>query len=166
MMRWWLFAVALLVTFVVQTTARPLVAWSWLDLLLGLALVCGLTAPTPEARLAAFFVGLAQGIGTGGPLGVHALALGLAGLLLTYLREQVNRHLWWVRWLIASAAAGPGQFLVLLHQRFLQGDAHSWRQMAVGGLVTSVVAGLLAAVAVGLPAAYRRRRHRHAAFRW
>ncbi len=166
MMRWARFAVALLVTLVIQTTVLRFVAGPWLDLLLVLALVCALAAPRDDARLAALLVGLAQDMQTEGPLGVFALGLGLSGLVVTGLREQVNRHLWWVRWLIACVAAVPGQLLIALHKRFWQGDNTSWGQLLLNCLITSVVAALLAAVVVGFPAAYRRRRHRYSAMRW
>ncbi len=169
MMRWGLFAVALLVTFIVQTTVLRSLGGSPCDLLLTLALVSGLIAPPREARLAAWLTGLAQDMGTGGfrsPLGLYALSLGLAGWLLTHLREQVNRHLWWARWVIAFAAAVPSQILVRVHLRFLQGEVLSWWQIIGQALVSSAAAGLLAAIVAGVPAAYRRYRQRRTALRW
>lgn len=166
-MPWGWFSIALLVTYVLQTAAVPYVGVTALDLLLVLALLCGLVAPAQEARLAAWITGFVQDIGTapGSPLGLHALAFGLAVLGLTYLREWVNRHVWWVRWLIAFLVAWPTQFLVHLHTRFLQGADLPWSRMVLEALVTALLAALLAALLVALPTALGRRRRHSASWR-
>jgi rod shape-determining protein MreD len=156
-MSWGLFAVALLIVYLLQTAVLPHVAPQWLDLLLAFALLCGLTAPVVDARLAGWIAGLAQDVGGDGALGVHALALGLTVLLLTRLREVVNRELWWVRWLAGLVVSWPAQLLVQLHDRYLQGAALSWPHMLGYALLTALTASLLAAIALRLPSTTRRR---------
>jgi rod shape-determining protein MreD len=163
-MPWGLFSLALLLAYVLQTAVLQHFASAWLDLPLTLALVCGLMAPTAEARLAGWITGLAQDIGTDSPLGLHAFAAGLAVFALTALRELVNREVWWVRWLAALAVALPAQFLVQLHDRYVQGAAVTWGQMAGHALETALVAALLAALAPGLLRLLKRRR-RYSVFR-
>jgi len=159
-MPWMLFSLALAATFLVQTAAMHLAAPRWLDLLLTLALICGLMAPVTEGRLAGWITGLAYDIGGAGPLGLHALALGLAVVIVGSLRDMVNRSLWWVRWLIAAVAALPAQLLVELHFKYYQGASISWSQVLLG----SAAAALLAAWFAGLPV-YSNRRTRHAVMR-
>ncbi len=160
-MPWTLFGLALAATFLVQTAAMHLAAPRWLDLLLTLALVCGLMAPVADGRLAGWITGFAYDIGGTGPLGLHALALGLAVIIASSLRDMVNRSLWWVRWLIAVVAAVPAQLLVEWHFKYYQGGDFVWSQVLIG----SAAAALLAAVIAGLPA-YSKRRKRHASARW
>jgi rod shape-determining protein MreD len=159
-MAWGLFLLALILTFLLQTTVTRFLGAEWLDLLLTLALLCGLAAPPVEGRLAAWFTGLARDVGTDAPFGLHAFMLGLAVLVLTQLREMVNQQLWWVRWLIAFLVAFPTQLLLRMHQRFLQGDHQSWFQMIGRSFATAIVAGLLVAVILALPGLMRRRRRR------
>ncbi|MBP7744579.1 MAG: rod shape-determining protein MreD [Phycisphaerae bacterium] len=165
MMSWRLFIVALLVTYVVQTAILKHFAPEWLNLLLVLALVVGLSAPAIDARLAAWIVGFAVDAGTDGPLGLNALALGLAVLGLTYLREMVNRELWWVRWLAAFLVAMPAQLFVRLYEHYADDTALGWLQLIGQALATSLVAALLAALILHLPALLGRRR-RYSAARW
>ena len=165
-MPWGLFSLALLLAYVLQTAVlQHFDNLAWLDLLLALALACGLMAPIAEARLAGWITGLAQDIGTDGPLGLHALAAGLAVLALTALRELVNREVWWVRWLAALAVALPAQLLVQLHDRYLQGAAVTWGLMVGHALETALAAALLAALAPGVSRLLKRRR-RYSVFRW
>jgi len=167
MMSWGLFTLALLSVYVVQTAGLSHLAPPWLDLLLAMALVCGLAAPAQEARLAGWIVGLAQDFraDSPSPIGLHALALGLAILALTHLRPFVNRELWWVRWLISFAVAFPAQFLVQFHFRFWQHASLSWGQILTGALVPAAVASLLAALLLAVPRALGRRRRRHYSLR-
>ena len=81
-------------------------------------------------------------------------------VLLTYLREHVNREVWWVRWLVALVAVFPLQILVRLHERYWQDAALSWSRMFGDALATAVVAGLLATLLVALPNLLGARRHR------
>jgi rod shape-determining protein MreD len=164
-MSWGLFSVALLLVYLVQTAVLPHFAHQWLDLFLTFALLCGLTAPAADARLVGCIAGLAQDVGGDGPLGIHAVALGLAVLLLTRLREVVNRELWWVRWLVGLVVALPAQFLVRLHDRYFQGAAVSWLHMLGYSLLTAAAAALLAALVLRLPTLFRPRRP-YSALRW
>lgn len=160
-MPWGLFTLVLILAYVLQTTAVPTWALPVVDLLLALALVCGLAGSPPDARLAGWVTGLAQDIGSSGPLGLHALALGLAVMALGRLREMVNRELWWVRALIAFVVAWPAQLLIFLHARFMQDAALSWPALLSQSLLTAVVAALLAALLVGAPGLWRRRQRHH-----
>lgn len=159
-MSWGLFILAAVITLVVQAAVLPLFAPPWLDLLLVLALVCGLGLPSLDARLAGWFSGLATDLGSTGPLGLHAIALGLAVLALTYLRELVNRELWWVRTLIAFMVAWPAQLFIRLHERFFQGATTGWETIVFGSLLTAAVSAALAAALMGMPSMMTRRRRR------
>ena len=164
-MRWTLFVILLVLVYLAQTALLPQFGIRWLDLFLVTALVCGLVAPTPDARLAAWIVGFVQDLATDGPLGLHALALGLAVLALTFVREQVNLQLWWVRWLMAFIVAYPAEILV----RLVAGTGHGFVASQVLGwpLTTAFVGSFLASFLLALPSAFRpRRRRRSAVARW
>ena len=166
-MQWALYVLALVIAYLAHTTLPP--AWipGWLDLLLVIALVCGLAAPAAEARLAGWLAGFAQDVGTVGPLGLHAFALGAAVLLLTLMRDAVNRTLWWVRWLLAFVAAIPTQIVVSIHYRYYQFVETSWWSLITSSLATALAAALIAATITGLPAMLgRKRRGRPAHARW
>ena len=165
-MRWILFIVALVVVHLVQTTLLPFFAPAWVDLMIALAVLCGLVAPSTDARLAAWIVGFAIDLDSDGPLGLHALALGLAVLGLTYLREWVNLGAWWVRWLIGFAVIFPAQLLVRLHSHFFQADNLSLGQILLMSLATAAASALLAALALVVPSLSGRRRRRTALARW
>ena len=153
-MSWVGLLAAVIVTLLMQTTVcrmgdLPLIA---LDLMLVLALVYGLLAPVHDARLAGWIIGLATDLMTDGPIGIYALALGLTALLATQLRETMNRRLWWVRLLIGLLAAVPGQVLVVLHLRFIQGaQGGAWGEMLWSAVVLSAAAALVAALITSLP---------------
>ena len=164
-MPWGLFTLALLVTYVLQTAALARFAPEWLDLLLVLALICGLTAPAIEARLAGWLVGFAQDVGSSGPLGLHALALGLAVFALTQFREMINRELWWVRWLAGFIVAWPAQLIIALHERYWQGVSTSLAALLGQSLATALAASFLAALLLALRALLGRRR-RYSYVRW
>ena len=160
-MSWAGLAAAVVVAVLLQTTVcqmgeLPLVD---VDLLLTLALVYGLLAPVQHARIAGWIIGFAYDLTTEGPLGIHALALGLTALLLTLMRESVNRSLWRVRLLICFAAAVPGQLLVPLHLRFVQGaNAGAGWQIALSAVMLSLTAAVLAALITGIPPLAPRKR--------
>ncbi len=166
-MTWAPFVIALILTYLLQVAVLPLVGLDAVDALLVLALVCGLAMPATEARLAGWFTGFAQDLGSESPMGLHAFTLGLVVLALTYVREVVNQNLWWVRWLVAFIVAFPAQFLLQLHFRFLQNAGLTWSQMLGRAALTAVIASLLAALVLGLPAVFGRpARRRRAANRW
>jgi rod shape-determining protein MreD len=166
MMRWWPFGFALLAAYIVQAT---LVGWlkgtayvfEWVDLLLMVALVVGLAAPVAEARLAGWITGLAADFQSVGPMGLYAFAFGLAVYVLTLLREQVNRELWWVRWLAGFIVALPAVLLVRMHERIYQGllGLSAWRIVELS-VMGAAIAALGAALVLALPATARWRTRR------
>jgi rod shape-determining protein MreD len=156
-MAWVAFSIALLVVYVVQVACHYLLP-GWLDLLAALALYYALTAPDADAWLAGWIVGFLQDVGSGTPLGVHAVALGLAARLLTWLRDLVNRELWWVRWLVASIAACGPLLLVELHLRLCLDGSTTVVGMLWNAVATATVAGLVAALASEVPGLLNRRR--------
>ena len=107
-MVWSGFAIALLLAYLLQTGVVALLGVPFVDAFLVLALLCGLVAPTHDARIAAWIAGLVQDLGSADALGIHAFTLGLTGLLLTRLRGVGNVGVWWVRGLAAFLAAWPG----------------------------------------------------------
>lgn len=163
-MIWGLFAIGLLFVYLVQTALQPLLP-AWLDLFVAFALVCGLSAPLYEARLFGWLTGLLRDVNTQGPIGAHALALGLAGLLLTHLRELVNSEIWWVRWLIGFLAALPGLLGARLYFWFAPQVQLPLLTLLWQTVVTTFVASLLAALVTELPALLNRRR-RYTVARW
>jgi len=164
-MRWGPFILILLMAYLLQTALLSHAAPKCVDLLWAVALVCGLTAPAADARLAGWLTGFLQDVGTTGPLGLHALALGLAIMVLTHLRDAVNRELWWVRWLTAALVTLPAQLLIQVHFHYWQGAWGTWWTMLSQSLSTAVVTGLLAALIVGAPRLLHRRR-RVPSLRW
>lgn len=166
-MRWPRFFIVLLLVYLAQTALLPHLAPPWLDLLLVMALVYGLAAAAPDARLAGWLVGFAKDLDTDAPLGLHALMLGLCVLALTFLREMVNLQLWWVRWIVAFLVAFPAELLVRGYLWFGGGAENlSLMQILAWSLTTALVASFLATLVLALPAALRRRRRRAAARRW
>lgn len=160
-MTWPLFGILLFVTLVVQTTLVPRVSSAAIpvDLLLALGLLCGLSMPLHDARLAAWITGFMQGCESIGSIGIHALSIGLAGLLVTKLRETLNAQVWWGRTLAGLLAAFPAQLLLLTYRRVWQSASlGSAGQIVVTAVAGAFVAALLAALAAGLPGLGRRRR--------
>lgn len=158
-MPWVKFSLALLATFLLQTTLVRVMRIEYVDLLLVMALLCGLLAPLRDARIAAWIVGFTQDLGSLGALGIHALALGFTGLILTTLRELVNLKVWWVRLLICLAAALPGQFVYTLHFG-LQAETGgaAWTAALASSLWISLIASISAAAITGIPRVYRKAR--------
>ena len=160
-MSWAGLAAAVVVAVLLQTTVcqmgdLPLID---VDLLLTLALVYGLVASADQARIAGWIIGFAYDLTSEGPLGIHAFALGLTALLLTLMRTGVNRNLWRVRLLVCCAAALPGQLLVPLHLRFVQGgNMGSLWQIGLSAVMVSVTAAVLAALITGFPPLSQRQR--------
>ncbi|MGE0481018.1 MAG: rod shape-determining protein MreD [Phycisphaerae bacterium] len=168
-MPWGAFTLVLVVVYVLQTAAVRLLELPAVDLLLAFALFCGLAAGTHDARLAGWIVGFAQDLGSGGPLGPHAVALGLACWILTALRAAVNLHLWWARLAGAFVAALAAQTLLLIHERWWQGLNDGSAFGAVLTLVAySLIAALVAAGLTQLPIflAWDRRRRHYPRARW
>lgn len=156
-MPWGWFAVGLVVTLLAQTTVLPFVAADWLDLFMVYALVVALAAPVPDARLAGWLIGFVQDIESVGPLGLHALALGLLCVGVTYLRGGINLQLWWGRWLIGLIVALPVQYFRQLPITFTTG---AWGHAFVQALTTALVSAFLAAVLTELPNRFSPRRRR------
>jgi rod shape-determining protein MreD len=165
---WLAFVAVLLVTLLLQTTVCPLgdLPLIDVDLLLALTLIYGFAAPSADARLAGWIIGCAYDLMTEGPLGLHAFALGLTGLFLTQIRDTFNHHLWWVRLLVGFAAALPGELLIPLHIRFIQGGQITGAWTVVGSAVAlAAPAALIAALVTRwLPMAPRRLPHRRASW--
>lgn len=155
-----IYLILLVVLFVTQTTVLPQFAQESVDLLLALALACGMLLPVTDARLAAWCAGFARDLETLGPVGLHALALGLAGLAMTALRELINLHIWWARGLLALLVGFPAQLLVRFHQRFLQDQNMTFTSMVGGAFMTALIAATLATLVAGVPGVLHNRRRR------
>jgi rod shape-determining protein MreD len=160
-MPWSVFAAALLAAFVLQTTVIRLLGVSSLDLLCVLALLCGLLAPTADARIAGWIIGLVQDLGSAQGLGPHAFALGLTAWLLTRLRAWLSVRPVGVRLLACLLAAWPGQFLLLLHAHTLRAggplELGSWMLSATMTATWSAVAAVLLTTLPWLAIRKRRR---------
>lgn len=162
-MAWGGFALALLLAYLVQVGVATPLDVPGFDAFLLVAVLCGLLAPTHDARIAAWITGLAQDLGSADALGIHAFTLGLTGLLLTWLREVGNVGVWWVRGLAVFLAAWPGQLIYLLHLHLGGNAAASLWNLVGPAALTSLVAAVLATAIDVLP---RLLRHRGRRRRW
>lgn len=160
-MSWGLFALTLLVVYVLQTAVVGLFGLPWVDLFLVLALAYGLTVPLHDARIGAWIIGFVQDLGAADALGIHAFALGLTGLLVTALRAMVNVNLWWVRLLVAFPAAWAGAALYRLHLHFwANAPFESWWVLLASSAWTAFVAALAAVIVTAYPRIVTGRRRR------
>ena len=164
-MAWGVFAIALLLAYLLQTGVTAMLQLTYFDPFLLLALLCGLLAPTPQARIACWCTGLLQDLGSTDALGVHAFTLGLTGLFLTQLRELGNIGVWWARGLFCFLAAWPGLLIYLLHLHYWagRGQVTLWSLTGSATLTTLVAAGL-AMLICGLPRMLDRK-HRRRGYR-
>lgn len=164
-MRWALFAAGLLVIYVVTRGVWfrfPLLAP--VDLFLTYALVCALFARAPDAGLAGWIVGLAQDLGSEGPVGIHAVSLGLAGVIVASLRETFNVRVWWPRWLTLFGAAAPAAVLVGLYRHFWRSGGELGLAAVLGGaLWIALIAATLALLVTAVPGVALDRRPRFSA---
>jgi|GEM_PF-1171602 len=163
-MRWGAFALALLVTLLLQNAVLWPLGASWVDLFLVLALLLGLAARTHDACIAGWLTGIVQDLSSAGMLGIHAFALGIAALLLTRLRERVNLSVWWVRLLVTFAAALAAQLIYHVHLVFweMHPGAVSWWAIVGLSVRSAAIASWLAVSITMLPwlILYNRRRRR------
>jgi rod shape-determining protein MreD len=143
-MNWTRLLAVLLLAVVLQATVGRLVDVPIVDfdLLLVLVLVCGLIAPAHDARMAALLIGFTADLLSGAPIGINTFAFGCTGVVITKLREIINRHVWLGRLVIALLAGLAGEIVLALHQSYVQGTV-------LGGFMQ----GLLAASRIALPAA-------------
>lgn len=170
-MRWGSFAVALLVVFLLQKS----LVWTlgldlrYVDLFLALALICGLNAPAPDARLAAWVCGLARDLSAvPAEIGLHSLTLGLAGLILVWMRESGGCGVWWTRLICCLLAAWAGRIVYSLLAAMVAGtgSGSAWTHI-VDSFWIALIASILALVGMTLPSLlFGRRRRYGAARRW
>lgn len=164
-MRWATFLAILFAAYLLQALLpiRP----EYLPLLLALAIVCGLNAPTDDARIAAWLCGLMLDL-TGEPhlIGVNSLAFGLTGLILTWLRESGLSAAGPARFIIAVLAAWPGQFLYdILVFASREGGYSVWAGLA-RTLLTASIAAVVALIFAVFPVMVLHRRRLGRAGKW
>jgi rod shape-determining protein MreD len=165
-MRWTAFTIALVSVYLAQVGILWRFGVGWLDLFLAYALLVALIAPTAEARLAGWIVGLAQDLGSTGPIGIHALSLGLAAFLLTRVRELLNVQVWWPRGLALWLAGLPAAALAVVHRNAWSATGEWNIFSAIGsGVTTSLAAALLVLLLTTLPALTLRRRQKFSRIR-
>ncbi len=153
-MNWMPWIVSLVVAALLQTTlwhALPDLPLVQVEPLFALALLAGLLVPAADARLAALLAGLAADLTSIGPMGVHALAYGITGLAITYVRDVINRHVWLGRLVITFLSALPAQVLVALHLRYVQGGSFALSELLGHGLATALGTSLFVALLTLLP---------------
>jgi hypothetical protein len=161
----------LLVVFLLQKSLVWTLGWDLrsVDLFLALALICGLSAPAADARLAAWVCGLARDLaGAPAELGLHSLTLGLTGLILVWMRDSGGGAVWWTRLVCCVLAAWAGRFVYSLLAAMVAGtgSATAWTHIAESFWIAPV-SSVLALLGMTLPSLFfgRRRRYR-AARRW
>lgn len=166
-MRWGAFTIVLLAVCIVQPGfpgALSIPLLGRVDLFLTLALLCGFLAPQREALLGGWIVGLAMDLCGSGALGAHAVALGLAALAISRLREWLNGDLWWVQILIGvvigSGAAFVTGVLNAVHERLWSGASPGLAGELAAGMRAAIPAALLAALFIGVHRALTSNRRR------
>lgn len=159
-MPWAIFAVALLSALLLQTTLLPALGLhDDVDLPLVVAMLCGLLAPTPDARIAGWIAGACQDLSGGAGLGPHAVALGLTVWLLTLLREWAPVRPLMTRTVAVFVASLPGQLLALTHLYWWRGsgDASFWHLFGIA-LWIVLWSSIVAILITSLPWLAHRRR--------
>lgn len=161
-MSWSLFGILALVVYIVQAGVInnldvTLFGVPPFDLFLVLALVYGLMAPRDDARLAAVLIGFAADLTGVGPIGVQAVALGLAAVALTAWRDALRTHLWVARVLLAFGAGVIAELITGVYARFWQSQPPSWLGIVGGAVLVALVAALIAAAVVRRPVGRRGR---------
>ncbi len=116
------------------------------DVLLTLALAYALTAPRDAARFAGLFCGLAYDLGASGPIGEHAVALGVAAAVVVALRDALRVNQAVVRFGLAFVGAGVAVLIRATHASLWQNADASLVSIAGGGVVMAAIAALLAAM--------------------
>jgi rod shape-determining protein MreD len=170
-MSWSIFFAALVGVYVVQMSIVRIVGLHVLghepvDLFLVLMLIYGLLAPRDDARLAGVLCGLGADLGGSGPLGIHMLCLGLGAWLLTNWRDALRTHVWSVRAVVGFLPALLAEVAGAIHERYWTATSMGLGSLLFGGLLTALVATVLAATITGLPGMPRSRsRPRAAAWR-
>jgi hypothetical protein len=162
-MNWAGFAAALLGFVLLQTTAVRYLPVPGVDLLLILTLWVGLFAPANDARLAALACGFAQGLTTVDSIGAHVFSFGVAGWLITILRESLNMRSIPARFIAMFGAACGGLAVLRLFQaadRYFSRLAPGSAAEIVSALIVS--AGIAAGV-VTIASAIRQSRRRRLA---
>lgn len=155
------FVIALVVTYLLQTSVVGVLGLRHVDLFLTLALLYGLLARAQDAPLAAWGIGLAQDLGTLDPLGIHAFCLGLVALAATRMRAGLNVSALWPRALVSVASAWMGMFAYRAFMLLRTDDAGSWWSALGGSLGTALIASGLALLITLSPRADLRGRARH-----
>lgn len=159
-MPWAVFGIALLGVLLLQTTLLAALGLNDdLDLFLVLTILCGLLAPTLDARIAGWLIGLCQDLSSGAGLGPRALALGLTAWLITLLRDWIPVRPLLTRLIVAFVAALPGQMLALAHSFWWRGHGTAtFGRLLVLALLSSLLAAVLAVALTCLPWLAQRRR--------
>lgn len=167
-MPWGALSILIVITLVLQTSVVRLLGLESVDLFLALALFLGLTAAVYDARLAAWGIGFVQDLASGGPIGLHAFALGATVWLLTALRGVVNLQAWWARWLVGALSAFPLQIFLVAYMYYTLGTRFAlfWTIFSIS--ITALLAALLATLLTQLPLflEWDRRRRRYHRARW
>jgi len=176
-MSWAIYALALLVTFllqggVVNVVGPELLGHPPIALYLALALLLGLVMSRDEARLAALGVGLLQDLTSAGPVGIHTFTCGLAAMVVSGWRDGALFP-WPARFVVGLTGGLLAAVVRALFERYWSGAAASLSGLLLGAVVTAVVAAAVAATLCGWrwltrggARGFRESRSRRAAPRW
>lgn len=152
-MSWAVYALALLVTFllqggVVNVVGPELFGHPPIDLYLALALLLGLVMGRDEARLAALGVGLLMDLTSTGPVGIHTFTCGLAAMVVSGWRDGALFP-WPARFVVTLIGGLLGAVVRALFEHYWSGAAASLSGLLLGAVVTAVVAAAVAATLCG-----------------
>lgn len=158
-MRWGSFWLALLLALLLQAGLLWTFGLRWLDPLLVVALLAGLSANTSDARIAGWLCGLACDLGSADPLGLNAFLFGAAAWLLTDLRGRLNLQVPWTRLLAAFIAAWPTQCLAHAYRaHWIAAAPTPWTEWLWQGAATAAACAFCAFLLTLLPVWLRLRR--------
>jgi rod shape-determining protein MreD len=133
---------ASLVPFIAIHSVRP-------DLMVIVAVHYCLAARPSDAMLAAWFVGLAMDLTSlsyagSSNVGVHALSLGIIGLVIVKMRELTFRESIWTQLFFCFAAKTALELMVAGHMRLVLDTHPSWFEIVSGAVCAGLYTALLA----------------------
>ena len=112
-----------------------------LEVVLALAAACGIGGGPERGAYAGFVLGVLFDLGSGTPLGQHALAFGIGGYVAGFVAlVAVDPH-WWLSMIFVALGAGAGEFAIPVIQTFVKNGGWQGHRISV---ILPVTAGFCA----------------------